>query len=104
MPSEVPGAAAAVTLMENAALVCPGCTVTDAGLVTVTPVAPIPIETLSPELPAGLLSVTVHEAVPGAVNELGEQTRAFTVMVGTHVPIETGMALAFGNAPRALVS
>jgi len=98
-------AVAPVTFSEKTALVCPVGTVTEVGLVIVTPVAAVPMETFSPGLGAAPVKVTVQVAVAGAVREAGEHCRL--LIAGTtviDVTVATGIAASLGDAPRAFIS
>jgi len=78
LPFKVPTKVAVVDTLTaaimalNVAVVAPCAMVTELGMLTLA-LLDTPRETLSPPLGAGADAVTVHDAVPGVVNGLGEQ-------------------------------
>jgi hypothetical protein len=73
------------TVAVKAALVCPAETVTEAGMLNVTPLPVALSETLVATL-AAALKVAVQEVAAGAVSELGEHVKDLTVGGGGVVP------------------
>jgi hypothetical protein len=59
--------------------VCPDAIVTEAGLLNVTPVAAVLIDTTAPPAAAGALRVMAQEAEPGTVIKVGEHCNDWMV-------------------------
>jgi len=99
---------APLTLSENTAMVWPAGTVTEPGLVIVTLVAAVPIETLTPGLGAEAVRVTVQVSTAGPVTEVGEHWRALTCGIGVATVIEvvvaTGIEALNDDTPSAFMS